>query len=202
MQPLYGVIWGGPQGSARSHTPMIRNPHQENCTIIYLVRALGHWMGEEKHKRWASSFQRMLSTPWPARVCFRLQSVSNYCGTLGIWIHLQWIPLQLLPDIWDQSGLRRWCACCGNVDSLTDAGFWCHGISEPLAWSREENERGRREIESEIQKGDRSGERERGREGGKREIFLDCPLSFKHFIGFREREEEERGKKKRGEREG
>lgn len=34
------------------------------------------------------------------------------------------------------------------------------------------------------------------REGGKREIFLDCPLSFKHFIGFRESEEEERGKRR------
>nr|XP_031305383.1 CCR4-NOT transcription complex subunit 3-like [Camelus dromedarius] len=49
------------------------------------------------------------------------------------------------------------------------------------------------------------GETERGgREGGKREVFLDCPLSFKHFIGFRESEEqeEEEREENRREREG
>jgi hypothetical protein len=70
-----------------------------------------------------------------------------------------------------------------------------------LAGSREERDRGRREIEAEIE---RRGEgeterRERGREGGKREILPDCPLSFKHFIGFRERGggEREGGKRER-----
>lgn len=191
MQPLYIVIGEDPQED--THTPPIGKPHHKS--------RIKHPLGEgfevspergKRHKRWASNFQKMLSTPWPVRVCFPLQSVSNYCGTLGIWIHLQWIPLRLLPDIWDQSGLRRWCACCGNVDRLTDAGFWCHGISESL-WLEpgRRRRRGRREIEAEIEEGEGRGRDRGGREGGKREILLDCPLAFKHFIGFGESEEEE-----------
>ena len=63
-----------------------------------------------------------------------------------------------------------------------------------MASSREKNERGRREIKA--GESERSG-RDRAR-GERREAgdFLDCPLSFKHFIVFRERREVERGKKK------
>ena len=186
-----------------SHTPLTRKPHQERQINIHLVKALRNRRGKKRHKRWASSFQRMRSTPWPVRV-FPLRSVSNYCGTLGIWIHLQWIPLQLLPDIWDQSGLRRWCACCGNVDSLTDAGFWCHGISESL-WLElgRRMRRGRREIEAEIEEGEGRGRdrdrRERRREAGD---FSWLPPFLQTFYRLQgERGGGERGEKRR-EREG
>lgn len=61
--------------------------------------------GEETHKV-SKQFSRDAFNPLASPcVCFPLQNVSNYCGTPGIWIHRQWIPLRLLPDIWDQSGL-------------------------------------------------------------------------------------------------
>lgn len=63
-------IWCDLRRPSRGHTHTTRKPHQESQINIHLVRALRNRRGKERHKRWASNFQRMLSTPWPVRVCF------------------------------------------------------------------------------------------------------------------------------------
>lgn len=159
-----------------THTTGQKSPPEKSNKHLF-GKGFGPLKGEKETQKVSKQFSKDAFNPLASPcVCFPLQNVSNYCGTPGIWIHRQWIPLRLLPDIWDQSGLRtlvRLLRACWQPDRRGVLVSWnlrVLGLIPGGEREGEERDRGRRE-----QSGEGETEGEEGEEGSGRS-FLTAPF--------------------------